>query len=78
MILIIVPDAKEETTIILETPDFSTYLDIEMEDTTFEERTRILSTIFEHLLVKVEFLPFDVRQVVLARMLEGKFLGNST
>ena len=74
MVLTIVPDVKEETTIILESPDISTYLDIEMEDITFEERTRILATIFEHLLVKVEILPFDVRQVVLARMLEGKFL----
>ena len=50
------------------------YLDTEMKGIDFRQRTLILSTIFENLLVKVEFLPFDVKQVVLARMLEGKFL----
>ena len=78
MIITIVPDAKEETRIILETPDFTEYLDAEVKEIDFTQRTLILSTIFEHLLVKVEFLPFDVKQVVLARMLEGKFLGNCT
>ena len=55
------------------TPDFVTYLDTEVQEITFEQRARILSIIFEHLLSKVDLLPFDVRQVVLARMLEGKF-----
>ena len=49
-------------------PEYADMLPTEID---FETRRTILTTLFAHLLVKIEELPVEVKEVVIAKMLEG-------
>ena len=67
--LIFSVDPEMETTII--TGMYPAYMDMGVADIDFETRRTILTTLFTHLMMGLKELPIEVKEIVMAKMLEG-------